>query len=257
MIAATGAAQAELDTTEALFPIPPHRAIYEVKRGDKTIGRVTATLTALPDGLWEYRIDSEATVWYLKMLDVGAEEWVRFGWRDGRIQPQRYHHRSREPGRDRYWDHEFDWAAGISRTRTHEGPMEIPITTGVLDPLSLRLAASLAIRNATLSGPEPFAGFEAPVLERSRVETQRYFRTGAEPVRIDRRCYRTEVYRRERKPGSARNYDAWHAPLLGGLPVRVRHFEQNRPITLELTALESEALTLPASGPCASTDATD
>ena len=219
-------------------------------RGGSEIGRLEASLSQRADGAWNYRIDSEATAWYVKMLGISATESSWFEWRDGAIRPLTYHHVSREPGSDRYWQHRYDWAAGISHTRTHDGPIEIPLRPGVLDPLTLRLAASAAIAEQARDDRPGFQGFVRQVLERDEIESQDYLWQRSESIRIDGRCYETEVFKRERKPGSSRNYEAWHAAELGWLPVRVRHGDSGTPVVMELIGLESTAYALPPKGPC-------
>jgi hypothetical protein len=251
MIAA--GASAESAGIDDEFPIQPHRAEYRVLRGDSEIGLLEAELSQRDDDRWHYRIESEATAWYVRMLGISTTESAWFEWREQNILPLTYHHVSREPGSDRYWQHRFDWAAGFSETRTHDGTLRIPLRPATLDPLTLRLAASAAIHNQADDDRTGFQGFERPVLERDEIEVQQYLWQREESLLIDGRCYATQVFRRHRKPGSSRNYEAWHAAELGWLPVRVLHSDAGKPIVMELTAIESPHYRLPPKGPCQAT----
>ena len=248
MIAAGASAESAAAASE--FPIQPHRAEYRVLRGGSEIGRLEAELSQRSDGLWHYRIESEATAWYVRALGISTTESAWFDWHDDAIVPLTYHHVSREPGSDRYWQHRFDWGANLSQTRTHKGNFEIPLQPGTLDPLTLRLAASTAIHAQADDDRAGYQGLESPVLERDAIEPQHYLWQREEAIRVDGRCYAAQVFRRERKPGSSRNYDAWHAAELGWLPVRVRHADGNKAIVMELTAIDSPHYHLPPKGAC-------
>lgn len=227
-------------------PFQPYQATYAVTRGNSEIGQVEVELSRREDGLWRYAVESQATAWYIKMLGISTTEtsWVQ--WYGDRVLPLTYHHVSREPGSDRFWQHRYDWQAMQTETRTHEGDFTIELESGVLDPLSLRLAAV-----ATISGQAPdFESFSMPVLERDEIEHQEYRFGGMEMLQIDGRCYRTAVFERFRKEGSSRNYTAWHAESLGWIPVRIAHQDDGKPISLTLERWRSSAIELPEPSTC-------
>lgn len=239
MIAAVSSAAAETR-------FAPHQAAYSVTRGESQIGRVEVELHQREDGLWHYRLESLATAWYVRLLGVSATESAWFAWRDGELLPLTYHHVSREPGRDRYWQHRYDWQRGVTETRTHAGELEIPLSEGLVDPLTLRLAAIQRIR-----GQAPaFESFELSVIERDEVERQAYRFVRTESIEVAGRCYRTAVFKRFRKPGSSRNYTAWHASELDWMPVRIAHEDDGKAITLSLESWNSDGTRLPPTGSC-------
>lgn len=227
-------------------PFQPHEATYEVRRGDSAIGRLRVELDQRDDGLWHYRMESEATAWYVRMLGISTTESAWFKWTDDGVVPLTYHHVSREPGRDRYWQHRYDWREMRSKTSTHAGDLNIELTAGVVDPLTLRLQA---VANLARQAPD-FESFELSVLERDEIELQQYRHIGSEMLEIGGRCFRTAVFKRFRKPGSGRNYTAWHAEALGWIPVRIRHEDDGKPITLTLTDWNSRESSMPAPGSC-------
>ena len=229
-----------------LPPFQPYQATYAVTRGNSEIGRVEVELSQREDGLWRYSIESQATAWYVRMLGISTTETSWSQWyRDG-VLPLTYHHVSREPGSDRFWQHSYDWQEMQTDTRTHEGDFSVPLENGVVDPLSLRLAAVVRI---TEQAPD-FESFTAQVLERDEIEQQEYRHVGMEMLEIDGRCYRTVVFKRFRKQGSSRNYTAWHAESLGWMPVRIAHEDDGKPISLTLTKWHAESLDLPDPSPC-------
>jgi hypothetical protein len=224
----------------------PYTATYEVTRNGSAIGRVEVSLTRRDDGLWRYRIDSEATAWYLRMLGISTTESAWFQWRGDRLLPLTYHHVAREPGRDRFWQHRYDWAAGISETRTHEGDRDIELEPGTVDPLTLRLAA---VQRIAEQAPA-FESFTLPVLERDEIERQAYRFLRRARIEADGRCFDTAVFERHRKPGSSRNYTAFHAESLNWMPVRIVHDDDGKTIALTLTGWHSGRISLPPRGDC-------
>jgi hypothetical protein len=236
-------AAASIAAEPAFFP---HEAGYEVRRDGSVIGRVDASLTRREDGLWRYRIESTATAWYIRLLGISATESAWLQWYDDAVLPLTYHHVAREPGRDRFWQHRYDWQERVSETRTHDGDHRIELVEGTVDPLALRLAAVDRI-----AGQAPdFASFELPVLERDEIERQQYRFLRRERLEIDGRCFDTAVFRRHRKPGSSRNYTAWHARSLGWMPVRIAHDDDGKAITLTLDEWRSQQASLPPRRDC-------
>ena len=228
-------------------PFAPFEATYTVERGNSEIGKVKAELRRRDDGLWHYRIESEATAWYVRMLGISTTESAWFQWSENGMLPLTYHHVSRKPGSDRFWQHRYDWQDMQTATTTHEGDIKIALNAGVVDPLTLRLEA---VARLAEQAPD-FADFELPVLERDEIEAQQYRHVESETLEIGERCFLTAVFRRFRKAGSSRNYTAWHAESLGWMPVRIRHEDDGKPITLTLVAWDSREFSMPAPGMCA------
>lgn len=220
-------------------PFQPHQARYDVSRNGSTLGRLHATLRQRDDGLWHYRIESETTAWYARMLGASTLETAWFDWRDdwqvtGRDHPVvalTYHHVAERTGRDRFWQHEYDWDGLRTSTRTHEGDSTIELQPGAVDPLTLRLAAAARIGSDDGAGTD----FEFPVVERDEIEVQQYRFQRHERLEILGRCLDTSVYYRFRREGSSRNYRAWHAEALGWLPARIVHEDDGDTIAIELT----------------------
>lgn len=227
-------------------PFEPYQATYTVSRGNSDIGRVDVELGQREDGLWRYTIESQATAWYVRMLGISTLEtsWVQ--WYEGRVLPLTYHHVARKTGSNRFWQHRYDWEAMQTESVTHEGDLTVALESGVVDPLSLRLAALVRISE---QAPD-FESFRVSVLERDEIEQQEYRFSHPESLEINGRCYRTAVFERFRKDGSSRNYTAWHAESLGWLPVRIAHTDDGKPIALTLEQFDSQSIDLPAASSC-------
>lgn len=226
-------------------PFREHSAVYRVTRNGSELGRMHAELSRREDGLWYYRIESEGTAFLVRMLGVSTVEAGWFDWRDGGIVPLTYHHVSRRPGKDRFWQHRYDWSDLHTDTETHDGATRVPLARGAVDPLTLRLAVAAALPEAAERGVDlPFL-----VVERDELETQQIRFLGRETVGIAGRCYDTVAIERFRKPGSSRNYVAWHAAELDWIPVRTVHHEDDDRLVIELIDY-GPADRLPAAGDC-------
>jgi len=247
-----GAACVQADETP---PFAPFEATYSVQRGSSEIGKMQVDLRRRDDGLWHFSMESEATAWYVRMLGISTTESAWFQWSGNGVVPLTYHHVSRKPGSDRFWQHRYDWQEMQTETDTHEGDRIIALTAGVVDPLTLRLDA---VTRLTEQAPD-FESFELSVLERDEIESQQYRHVGKETLKINDRCFQTAVFKRFRKTGSSRNYTAWHAESLGWMPVRIRHEDDGKPVTLTLIGWDSREFSMPKpkSGACARPNASD
>ncbi len=219
-----GVAGAAPSSATAAFPIPPHTATYELRRGNSAMGRVEVSL-GQDNGEWLYQVETVATSFSARLLGLGAREQARFRWQDGAIQPLEYRHTLSRPGRDRYWNHDFDWREKVSRTRTWEGDHRIPLKPGVLDPLTLRLAMSLALHAPAARAQN----HPVRVLERDEVEDQQFRHQGEERLELASRCLDTVRFERFRREGSSRNYLAWHSEPFHWMPVRILQVEDDSP----------------------------
>lgn len=211
-------------------PFREHTAVYRVTRNGDELGLLNAELSQRDDGLWYYRVESEATAFVVRMLGVSSVEAGWFAWDNGRVVPLTYHHVARRPGKDRYWQHSYDWPELHTDTVTHTGETSVPLTVGAVDPLTLRLAVAAALPEAA----EQATDLEFAVVERDELETQQVRFRRRETVGIDGRCFDTAVFERFRAPGSSRNYIAWHAGQLGWIPVRTLHHEDDDRLVIEL-----------------------
>ncbi|MFN2333598.1 MAG: DUF3108 domain-containing protein [Wenzhouxiangellaceae bacterium] len=241
------AAGSNTRAAEPLEPFHPHQARFEVSRNNAGIGFLRAELSRRDDGLWNYRLESEATAWYIRLLGISTVESVWFDWRDGRVLPLTYHHVSREPGSDRFWQHRYLWPELQTRTETLQGEFEIEIEPGVVDPLSLRMAVAAHLSKS----PQALEDLEFQVIERDEVERQQYRFLRREQIEVDGRCHDTAVFQRFRKAGSSRNYTVWHSAALGWMPVKIVHTNEDKPIRLSLVDWHSaDGHALPSKKPC-------
>lgn len=225
MIPAAAAGESASPDTRAEFAIPAHTARYQVYRRGREIGVIHTELSRRDDGIWHFATETEATVAMARILGLSAEESAHFLWRDGAILPLTYHKVSRGPTGSRYWQHRLDWDAGLSESRNHDGDLEIELETGVLDPLTLRLEVAMRLHDPDARGRD----HAVRVIERDEIEDQEIRYRARETIQVPAGCFESLRMYRFRREGSSRNYDAWFARDYHWLPVRVVHYQDDRP----------------------------
>lgn len=220
------------NSVENGFPIPAHTASYELVRGGSRLGWVQVSLRQASNEQWLYKVETVATAMTARLLGLGARESSLFRWRGG-IVPLQYRQTLSRLGSKRYWEHDFHWNKGISDTRTHQGNHRIPLESGTLDPLALRLAAAgiLATRGA---GKQTL---EFSVLERDEIENQEFRYLGQEFLTLGIGCFDTLRMERFRREGSSRNYRSWHSERFYWMPVRIFQYEDDLDIRLIETSI--------------------
>lgn len=216
-------------------PLPPHEARYEVLRHGKKIGELTVSLRQLENGVWHYRSDTEATAWWVKALNVSAEESAHFVWRGDRIAMLTYHHAQHAPANNRFFQHRTDWEAGTTEVRTEEVTRTVELVDNLVDPLSLRL--QLAVN---LADPEQRrATHDFTLLDREEIKHKQYTFDGEEKQRLPAGCFETVRIRRIENPGASKTNLSWHAEDFHWMPVRILRREDGKD-KLDIRLLETD-----------------
>lgn len=216
-------------------PLPPHEASYEVLRHGKKIGELTVALKQLDNGVWHYRSDTRATAWWVKALNVSAEEAAHFVWRGDRIVMLTYHHAQHAPANNRFFQHRTNWEAGTTEVRTEDGRRTFELVDNMVDPLSLRL--QLAVNLADESKRRTTHDFT--LLDRDEIKHKRYTFDGEETLEVPAGCFEAVRIRRIEKPGSDKNNLSWHAANFHWMPVRILRQEDGKD-KLDIRLLETD-----------------
>ena len=233
MVACSASAGApERDPEQGL--LPAHVAVYEVLRRGSKVGEIHVSLSQNDRGIWLFDTETVATARIARLLRVSAQETAHFVWRNGHVVMLTYRQIARAPTRTRYWQHEADWEAGVSRTQTYDGDLDIELEQHVLDPLTLRLQLAVALHDEANRGQD----LQFRVLERNEIEDQHFFYQQHEPVVVPAGCFEAIRMQRFRREGSSRNYDSWHAEAFHWLPLRILQTKDDDP-ELDIRLLSS------------------
>ena len=224
-MAISSAQAGSAEDAAANAPLPAHEAVYEVLRRGSKIGEVHVSLGQNDQGIWLFDTETVATARLARILRVSAEESAHFVWHNGQIVMLTYRQVARAPTRTRFWQHEVDWEAGISRTETYEEALEISIEPGMVDPLTLRLQLAAALQDPANRGID----LHFRVLERDEIEDQHLLYQAHERVEVPAGCFDAIRMQRFRREGSSRNYDSWHAEAFHWLPLRILQTKDDDP----------------------------
>jgi hypothetical protein len=231
------AAAASSPTTERnqAAPLPPHAAVYEVLRRGSKIGEVHVSLSQSETGVWHFDTETVATSRLARMAGASAEEAAWFVWRGDRVQMLSYRQVARAVTRTRFWQHELDWEAGVSQTRTYDGDHVIALEPDVVDPLTLRLQLAAILADPDQRGRD----LAFRVLERDEIEDQQFLFIAEERVEVPAGCFEAVRMERFRREGSSRNYHSWHAEAFHWMPLRILQFKDGRE-ELDIRLVESD-----------------
>jgi len=108
---------------------------------------------------------------------------------------------------------EFDYAAGVAHSNYKGAPLDLELTTGLVDRLTADIIAIERLRAGQKAGG-------SDVVIRNSVRRYEYTRLGEETVSVPAGKFATVIYMRQR-PGSTRAAKVWYAPELGYLPVKI------------------------------------
>ncbi len=222
---ASSAHAGDTENGPAAAPLPAHEAVYEVLRRGSKIGEVHVSLSQDDRGIWLFDTETVATARLARLLRLSAEESAHFVWHNGQIVMLTYRQVARGPTRTRFWQHEVDWEAGISKTETYEEDLEIAAEPGMVDPLTLRLQLAAALDDPENRGVD----LHFRVLERDEIEDQHFFYQTEERVEVPAGCFDALRMERFRREGSSRNYDSWHAETFHWLPLRILQTKDGDP----------------------------
>lgn len=210
------------------LPLPEHTARYAVFRKGTEVGYMDIRLTRHEDGSYRFSAGTTATSTLLRILGLALGEQGRFRWTADGIRPLSYEQTVRRPGRDKHWEARFDWASLRVRGDSHRGPIDVALSAGVLDPLTVRL--QLAVRLGADGSPAPAYRFQ--VLERDELEVQTFVRRGRDHVPYGDGCL--PAVRMERlRDGAGRGDFSWHAEVFHWMPVRILQVRDGEP-TMDL-----------------------
>lgn len=204
--------------------LTPHEARFDVWRRGSKLGELTLVLEQTENGEFHYRASTEATSFLTRLLRVGSDEAARFAWRDGRIKSVHYQRDTRQPGKKRFWEADFDWASGRARRSGDTDEPDALLADGVIDPLSLRLKIAMALA----ADPRREDDLAFQVLERERVETQIYRPRGYFNLTVPAGCVTALELERIQEDKPDRELHVWHSPATAWLPVRVRQLRDGK-----------------------------
>jgi len=166
----------------------------------QTQGRYVYESVAHPSGLAKLVVNSK------------TREASEFTIVNGGIKPQQYELDDGTTDTDEDTRLTFDWNAKKARGTHEDKPIELPITDGVQD----RMSVQVVVMQLLLAGQQPD---KITFIDRDALKEYTYLRVRDEKRKTQLGEVDTIVYSSSR-PGSNRVSRLWYAPSLGFVPVR-------------------------------------
>ena len=204
------------------LPVTPFQAHYEVFGKGLSLGEAVMSLTAVgSDG---YRMNSDVKPSGLAALLASARvhEQVSGKIHDGYIQPIRYERQMDTGKKSSDVQLNFDWQANQVEARDNAQHATLPLSPGVVDPLSLNMAVMWDLQRNRL--PKQYT-----LVDETELKTFQIHNQGEEILDTPLGQLRT-VRISHSKPGNTRITTFWLALELHYLPVRIAQYKKGQEV---------------------------
>lgn len=197
----------------AAAELRPFTATYTVTWHGMSAGTSELKLERLADGAWQYSSRNRPRGIFRIALPPELTQRTRFELHENRVRPLHFQMDDGSEGGKRSADVKFDWAAGRATGRSGNKPVDLPLTPGLQDAMSIQIS----LMHALLEGraPERFT-----MIDGNRVKEYVYTREGNEALNTAVGSHQTQIFRSAR-PGSTHGTWFWCAADLNFLPARV------------------------------------
>ncbi|HRE53713.1 MAG TPA: DUF3108 domain-containing protein [Candidatus Competibacter sp.] len=212
------------------LPVKPFQARYEVYGSGFSIGEAVMSLNLAGDA---YQMSTRVRPNGLAAMLVSGQidEQASGEIREGAIRPIRYERRVETPKKKQTVQLRFDWSAKQIQASDNERRATLPLSSGVMDPLSLNLQAMWDLQNGR-------APTQYVLADETELKTYQIKNEGEET--LDTSVGKLRAIRlSQAKPGKTRITTFWFAPPLHYLPVRVMQQKDNKEVLrMEIRAVE-------------------
>ncbi len=213
------------------LPVKPFQARYEVYGSGLSIGEAVITLTATGSGAYQMSSEVRPNGVVALLVSGQIDEKVSGEIRDGVVRPARYERRVETPKKKKTVQLRFDWSASQIQARDNQEQTTLPLSPGVVDPLSLNLRVMWDLQRGHLSP-------EYALVDETELKTYQIKNEGEENLDTPLGTLRA-VRISQSKPGKTRITTFWFAPDLHYLPVRVVQEKDGKELLrMEIRAIE-------------------
>jgi hypothetical protein len=115
-----------------------YTAVYRVLRDDQDVAEVTIRLSH-QDDIWTLHGYTHDMRGLADLLNVKGVQTTTGRWQEGRFVPENYNYSFSVVGYKTAWQAVFDWPSGVVTSSSKAGDIQLPLTGGAIDPLSLWL----------------------------------------------------------------------------------------------------------------------
>ncbi|MEM1411226.1 MAG: DUF3108 domain-containing protein [Pseudomonadota bacterium] len=201
--------------SQASEPPVPFTANMEFLRNGKLIGEATFSFE-VNGSEWVLRSEMAGTRGVAKFLGVRENSESIGQWIDGSPRPERFQQTVKVSIKTVETRGVFDWEQGTVLSVHEDGETTLPLTPGILDPVSV----GLAVRSGLGTG---LREWHLPMVDEDEIEEQHFRAEGAEALDTALGCLQTERVDKIRAASSTRYTRTWYAEDYDWIPVHVAH----------------------------------
>jgi hypothetical protein len=207
----------------------PFSAHYVAEWRDISVGTSDLQLErdAQP-GQYHYRwvISARGIFKIVYSHDVTQQSW--FGVVDNHVRPKRY----RGEEGSSFVAFEFDWESGHARGSSEGKPVDLTLTPGAQDLMSIQVEIMMDLKNGTM--PATFH-----IIDKDQMKEFFYTREGVAKLRTAIGTLDTIIVASRRSPTDSRVLRMWFAPSLGYVPVQAeRSRDGNLDFAMRIKSLQ-------------------
>jgi len=193
----------------------PFTAEFEFLRNGKAIGEANFAFTVDGDR-YLMRSAMEGTKGVASFLGVEERSESEGLWADGQPRPERFEQTVKVSFKTILTRAVFDWAEQLVLSEHKDGETTLPLSPGVLDPVSVGLAVRAGLA-------EEEGEWRLPMVDEDEIEEQHFRRSGREQLDTALGCLATQRVDKIRGPESTRYTRTWYADELAFVPVYITH----------------------------------
>lgn len=213
------------DAHPTAMPLKPFVATYEVKRGGKSIGEATMTLSQTDTRQWSLITETRGTAGMARLLGLDVREESRFTDAGAALQGDDYRYRQDATIKSRQRSIAFDWNANEARVTEKDEVFRYAIRPGTID----RHVVVIALGRA-----QQLPEVALTVANKESAEAQRFVRRESTTMNLPAGQFAAMRFERVDKPGKG---SSWYAPQLLA-PLKVEQLQKDgNAIVMELKAV--------------------
>jgi hypothetical protein len=205
MIALATALRCSIPATAAEgLPVAPFQARYAVYASGFAVGDAVVTLTAAGPNGYQMRSEVRPNGLVALLASGRIDEQARGEIHEGTIRPLTYERRLEAGKNSSHMQLRFNWPAGQVEARHNAEQATLPLTPGIVDPLSLQLLVMADLQRSQVPA-------QYRLIDKTEIKTYQIRQQGEETLNTPLGEIRT-VRINQYTPGKTRMTTFWIAP---------------------------------------------
>jgi len=210
--------------------LTPYQARYEVYASGFSVGEAIITLRMPAPDSYQMTSAVRPNGLVAALASGEVQEQASGTLRDGAIQPHDYERHLAAGKKSEQMQLQFDWTARQVQVRYNTERATLPLTSGVVDPLSLQLVVRDDLQRARLPS-------EYRLVDKTAIKSYQIRNQGQETLATPLGTLTTTRIQ-QFEPGKTRMTTFWVAPTLRYLPVRISQEKKGKEVVrMEIRAV--------------------